>query len=354
MKKIILPFLAMFLLFNSCQKETELSPESQRLATNVTKISLASCMLQSIKPKNSLKRIVEAQPQVMIWGGDNIYADFLAIAPGNFSFIKTQYNILGRDPDFQAVKNAVPNHFATWDDHDYGQNDGTTNNPVKAAARKLFCDFWGEPANSTRRTNPGGIYTSYEMGDEDHRVQFIMLDLRWRQSNHTGTSVGGYPESNDLNKVMMSQDQWDWLKAELQKPAKVRFIVSSLQFSASYNGGEAWSVYPKQIEKMQNLIAETQANGVVFLSGDVHFADISKRDPENTYPLYDLTSSGITHQEDEPYDNANRISGPFTKLNYGEININWDVTPAQISLEAHDQWGAIKCQKIVSLDEISF
>lgn len=37
-----------------------------------------------------------------------------------------------------------------------------------------------------------------------------------------------------------------------------------------------------------------QRNGVLFLSGDVHFGEISRYDCGVSYPLYDITSSGLT------------------------------------------------------------
>ncbi|KAI3902231.1 hypothetical protein MKX01_015395 [Papaver californicum] len=37
-----------------------------------------------------------------------------------------------------------------------------------------------------------------------------------------------------------------------------------------------------------------QRNGVFFISGDVHFGDITRYDCGTGYPLYDITSSGIT------------------------------------------------------------
>jgi alkaline phosphatase D len=37
-----------------------------------------------------------------------------------------------------------------------------------------------------------------------------------------------------------------------------------------------------------------QRNGVLFISGDVHFGEIARFDCGAQYPLYDITSSGLT------------------------------------------------------------
>jgi alkaline phosphatase D len=37
-----------------------------------------------------------------------------------------------------------------------------------------------------------------------------------------------------------------------------------------------------------------QRNGVIFISGDVHFGEIARFDCGAQYPFYDVTSSGLT------------------------------------------------------------
>lgn len=37
-----------------------------------------------------------------------------------------------------------------------------------------------------------------------------------------------------------------------------------------------------------------QRDGVFFISGDVHFGEITRYDCASGYPLYDITSSGLT------------------------------------------------------------
>lgn len=40
-------------------------------------------------------------------------------------------------------------------------------------------------------------------------------------------------------------------------------------------------------------------NGVLFISGDVHFGEITRYDCALDYPLYDITSSGLTQSIEE-------------------------------------------------------
>ena len=71
--------------------------------------------------------------------------------------------------------------LATWDDHDYGLNDGGVEFAHKALAKDLFLDFWDVPAGDIRRTR-GGIYASCIIGPAGKRVQVILLDVRWFRS----------------------------------------------------------------------------------------------------------------------------------------------------------------------------
>ena len=77
-------------------------------------------------------------------------------------------------------------------------------------------------------------------------------------------------------------------------------LCSSLSFAASYNGDEAWSLFPHERQRMLALIRSTRASGVVFVSGDVHYGEVSTIAPTADgapYTLYDVTSSGLTQSK---------------------------------------------------------
>jgi alkaline phosphatase D len=256
----------------------------------------------------------------------------------------------------QEFKNLVENYpiIATWDDHDYGENDAGIEFPFKNRAKDLFFEFWGEPAGSPRR-NRDGVYTSYYFGDAAHRVQIIVLDNRYNRSPLDG-SVLGYTPSNDPNKTMLGENQWNWLANELLQPAKIRLIVTSTQLCCEHNGWEAWANMPLQIEKMFQTIRDAQAEGVFFLSGDVHYAELSKRAPDNLYPMYDLTSSGITNIEPNGAPNQYRIgtNKQISVKHFGSVEINWAANPVAINFKIIDVAGVERLNYPISLSELSF
>ena len=125
------------------------------------------------------------------------------------------------------------------------------------------------------------------------------------------------------DSTMLGEEQWKWLEEQLMMPADVRIIASSTQFSITHNGYEAWANFPHEQKRFVDLIKKTKANGVFFISGDVHYAELSKLTVEGGYPLYDVTSSGITSTWDFATPNDNRIDGPVMENNYGLVTIDW-------------------------------
>ena len=106
---------------------------------------------------------------------------------------------------------------------------------------------------------------------------------------------------------------------------------------------DEWGNFPADRKKLFDLIESTGANDVILLTGNVHFAEISKTD-EGPYPLYDFTSSGLTHVN-EAYGrapNAFRVAGPYIDLNFGLVDIDWQKQPSpQITLKILDVDGTV-------------
>ncbi len=365
MKKLVILTASVIVLFG-CTKKPSTSGDEP-----LSRIAFGSCCAQYIGDKKIFDRMQELNPQLYIAGGDNIYGDFFALLPGTPEYIEGAYRQLGTDKAFQGFRARVP-ILPIWDDHDTGENDGTSNNPVKEAAKNSFFKFWNIPEDAPRHNRPdGGIYDAVYYGDDAHKVQIILLDLRW---NHTpykaagpGAALSGYDTMLSPDATILGATQWAWLEGELRKPAKVRIIMSSLQFNSNYNGGENWSVLPLERQKMLDLIKTTQANGVFFLSGDIHFAEFTKIQPAGMYPIYDFTSSGITHHEDKvgTTNNDIRVGNGWQYVNFGFLTIDWNASPISIKAQIFGNTvgsgpnGTLtlddaKITRTVTLDELKF
>lgn len=68
--------------------------------------------------------------------------------------------------------------------------------------------------------------------------------------------------------------------------------------------------YPRERRRLFDLVLETGAEGVILLSGNAHFAELSQTG-DGPCPLLDFTSSGLTHVN-ETYPEA--PGGPIVKM----------------------------------------
>jgi alkaline phosphatase D len=139
--------------------------------------------------------------------------------------------------------------------------------------------------------------------------------------------------------------QWTWLERTLAaSPAQLVVIVSGVQVLASEHRFEKWAQYPRARSRLLELIDRTHCAGVVFVSGDRHIAEISRLDPSPAgYPLFDLTTSGMTHSYEaftsEP--NRLRLGEVYAGKNFGLIVIDWETASAE--LQVRDERGAVRC-----------
>ena len=309
------------------------------------RICFGSCAHQK-KQEYLLADIAKLKPDLMVYLGDNIYAD-----TRNMRIMREKYGMLSCKKEFRMLLEAT-HVIATWDDHDYGQDDAGMEYPMKKESKEMFLEFWNEPKNSDRYKHEG-VYTSYYYGDTAHRVQIILLDLRYFRTSMLGKEDHYLPNS-DPNAAMMDSAEWAWLHRELLKPARIRIIGSSTEFATQQNGWETWGNFPLQQQKMFDMIKETRAAGVLFISGDVHYAELSMQKQPGLYPIYDMTSSGITQVELKARPNQYRIDKTINTRNFGMLDIDWSKPDPTILIRAFDYQAKERIIHSVKLSELQF
>ena len=105
---------------------------------------------------------------------------------------------------------------------------------------------------------------------------------------------------------------------------------------------------------MVDLVKETRANGVVFISGDVHWGELSILQTEGCYPLHDLTASGINRDWDILEENRNRYGNACMDHHFGMIEIDWAAKEPSVSLRVHDITGGARVEKSIELSALTF
>ncbi len=270
--------------------------------------------------------------------------------------MRAKYDVLAANPDFRALLAACPVH-ATWDDHDYGLNDAGSEYTKRDEAQRIFVDFWNDAPDSPRRTRPG-VYESAIYGEPGRRVQVLMLDTRYFRGplKKGERRLGGHwiPDE-DPAIPMLGEEQWAWLEEELKKPAELRLVASSIQFVASDAGQETWSNLPAERRRFFDLVAKTEAAGVVVLSGDRHWAELSVEREGVPYPIWDITSSSFNqlHPRGTPTDNSKRaLPTTWHRENFGEIEVDWKGEDTEVHLRIRDVEGKAVIEQTLSLGEL--
>jgi len=323
----------------------------------VTTIAFGSCAKQ-YENLSIFDTIVTHKPDLFIFLGDNIYGD-----TKNMDTLRNKYAQLNANKSFKNLKKSTP-IVATWDDHDYGWNDAGKEYPFKKQSKEIFLEFFNEPKKSLRRTHDG-IYHSYNYKYADKILQVIMLDVRTFRDGLKPYN-GDFDDDErysfyekefspvmDKDSTFLGNEQWNWLENELKKFADIRLICSGNQFGIEWNSYESWANFPYEREKMLDLIKETKANGVIFLTGDVHYSEISKLET-SFYPIYDFTSSGLTSKWKFATPNKNRIEGPVMDNHFGLLTINWGSRDPKIKMENWDIYNNQRFELTIDQDNISF
>ena len=314
---------------------------------SLTRIAFGSCINTQAHPM--LERTLTLPFDLFILLGDNIYADTT-----NAAVMARKYRVRKESAFFQALRKKAP-VLATWDDHDFGGNDAGSNYVMRVESQKMFLDFMDEPADSSRR-NREGVYDSYLFGPAGKRVQVILLDTRYFRSllatgeNNAMPSGGKYIPHPDPNVTMLGEAQWKWLEEQLRVPAELRIIGSSIQFISEFSGAEAWANMPREKQRMLDLLKKTKANGVLFISGDRHWAELSRLDRDRDYSLYDLTSSALTeeHKRGTPTPNRFRDGPTFHDTNVGLMTIDWRAKGPAVQLQLFDVNGTVRIEKKIA------
>jgi alkaline phosphatase D len=307
---------------------------------SISRIAFGSCVHQD-RPQPIWEAINAANPDVFVFLGDNVYGD-----SEDPAVLQSKYEQLGAVPGFQQLRQQTE-VVAIWDDHDYGVNDGGMEFPAKEASRQVMLDFWGEPADSERRTRPDGIYTSYVYGEPGQKkVQLILLDLRWnrtalheisdadKRAERLAQDMGPYDVTLAPGATMLGEAQWQWFQQQLQVQADVRIIGSSLQLLADFTGWEAWANFPADRQRFFTMLQTAPVVPTVIISGDTHWSEFSRIDNSGLpFALVEMTASGLTEEWHQISPNRHRVGEAFARANFGMIEIDWSVQPPALSMQ---------------------
>ena len=274
------------------------------------RFAVASCMDDHTPQGDIWQQMLAWHPDVVFLIGDNVYADrhIKGIKYGTQSrdVMATPAELWRRHVETRnyvaLFKSAelVP-VVATWDDHDYGINNGGRDYPYKKEALAVFDAFFAsQPSAHYQRAGLGtaAFFTIYGFN-------FFLLDNR----SFRAVKVKASKQQHYGHKQL----QWLWRSLHGKNYA---LLVSGDQFFGGYHRFESFegnhrAAFARFLAKLKTLPTK-----VAFISGDRHVTEIMRIPaPQLGYQTYEFTSSPI-----------------HAKLYPG----NWDTIPNPRQIASHE------------------
>ena len=309
-----------FMILLSCSLENKPSLPTNSIDT----IAFGSCN-KEYEAQPFWPQVAAKKPDLWLWLGDNIYAD-----TDDMTVMAEKYQQQLAVPEYKKFVTQFP-ITGTWDDHDYGMNDGNRTYKQKAQAKNQFMKFMGMAENHPV-TMHEGIYQSMLFGQPPQQIKLILLDTRTFQDPLERTAAGSEKNYVLNSGTILGDEQWLWLSNELhQSAANINLIASSIQVIAEDHRYEMWANFPSEREKLLDLIVSSKVNNPLILSGDRHLSEVSKINWKGQ-DIYDITASGLTHSFSgtEEY-NSHRTGKLITDKSFSTMKIDWQKNTAIIS-----------------------
>lgn len=282
--------------------------------------------------------IAAQKPDMMVWLGDNIY---YREPDWNTRTGMVHRNTHTRSlPELQQLW-ASTHHYAIWDDHDYGPDNSDGTWIHKDMAAEIFEAFWGNPTYGL----PGrkGCTTHFTFQD----VEFFLLDNRYYRTPNNCESCP---------RTALGAEQLAWFKGAIaasRAPFKIVAIGGQV-LTNSTNGETLAHDFEAERDSLLAHIERENIKGVVFLTGDKHFTELSAYKNKKENWVYDLTTSPFTSgpfsDADIKEKNQYRVPGTvFTKHNFSILKFSGPRTAREMQITVIDADGKTQWTRTISV-----
>ena len=289
-----------------------------------------------------LDAILRAQPDFMLWLGDNLYyreTDY--DTPSRLAYRNKHSRSFG---PLQPLLSAMP-HYAIWDDHDFGPDNSHRGYHLKREALNLFSSYWANPQFGTPELP--GVFGKVTWSDLD----FFLLDDRYYRAPN---------RLDDPDKAYFGAGQMQWLKDQLaDSRASFKFVVCGNQILNLYSRHESFALYESEYRDLTHWLQNAKVSGVVFLSGDRHFSELLKVERPNNYPLYEFTSSPLTsgagNDLGSEADSPLRVAGTSVlgKRNFGILEVSGPRKERVLKMQTYDAKGELLWEYVIQRSELT-
>ena len=277
---------------------------------NTRRVVFASCFSPRLSQPDFggvLAAAARYAPDWFVWTGDAVYPKDNSVASLRRVYAQAVENTWYAEL-VDVLGGAAAGVDGTWDDNDLGVNDGGAAVAERAARQRLFLDFIGKGGVASRAPEArDGVYSSHRVDlPGGRRVGVVLLDTRSHREPHAIPSLGhfrwvpfisvfsagtrwvaAFCGLYNTEATVLGDAQWRWLERLVAEEAPALdglVVVSSIQVTTTNPIVESWGHFPTAKKRLLTLL--DGLNTVVFVSGDVHFAEVGG---------HEVTSSGVTH-----------------------------------------------------------
>jgi len=319
---------------------------------SVVRIGFGSCADDDAPRHKVWDALLASDPDVLLMVGDNVYADSEEFkAEPTVANMQREYAKLAATPGFAELRATRP-VMATWDDHDFGLNDGGAAFAFKTKSAELFEDFWDYPADDPARERPG-IYTERRINRNGIDIQVLLLDTRtFRGPLEDASRSLSCPLKNyfpNTTDTFLGEAQWLWLAQALDVPADLRLLVSGQQVIADEHCFEKWGNFPHERKRLFQTLRAAEAHNVILISGDRHLGEISKLPGDAIdgagFDLFEVTSSPLSARSGFGWGEKNRYRVSEDNLResqFGLLDITRSANSIRVQMQLNDAQGSTR------------
>ncbi|MEY4615124.1 MAG: hypothetical protein RJB66_84 [Pseudomonadota bacterium] len=220
------------------------------------KIALASCMADDPQFYSApIWRSLEGQkPDLIFFLGDNVYASIKT--PVNPAELWERYRQTRMALDFFYFERLIP-VFATWDDHDFGLNNGDRRYPFVREAQDVFRDFFPQEEIFGILQKGPGISQSLLL----YGKQFVFMDDRSFRDAPMGESMWG-------------SEQEAWLSTILKTAKQPVWVINGSQMFGQYGPSESLERdFPSHFSRFVGDLSRS-SQSFTLVSGDIHSSEV--------------------------------------------------------------------------------
>jgi phosphodiesterase/alkaline phosphatase D-like protein len=297
--------------------------------TNEISLAVASCMSDFFlfpheKMWNSL---IKQNPDIMFFLGDNVYAAVKdPIEPKEIwkRYVETRQKL-----EIFYADRLIP-IFATWDDHDFGWDNGDKTYAYTKESTQIFRDFFPQDSIANILTPGPGVAQILDL----YNQRFIFTDDRTFRDPVNGNSMWGMEQESWVKQLFLNANGPLWL-------------ISGSQVFGKYGSSESMeNDFPQHLERLQSTFKSTTVPFFI-LSGDLHASEVMRLTPDLTgQETLEITSSSM-HAYHSPFgdlkDNPRRVAG-YDSDNFIILKLNPNQNRPKFSITSFDKENKITFQ----------